>query len=112
MTNRIATVRSNVLDEELDDNFYLTERAFIIQEASINQGNWYWNSYISRHICNKKDSFFKLRLKNYKFVTADRNIIRLEKVGIIKLALLNRLDMMFLNMAFAQRCDCKLISLS
>lgn len=43
-------------------------------------------------------------------MTADEDIIRLEKIDIIQLALLNRLDIMFSNIAFALSYDSKFIS--
>lgn len=44
-------------------------------------------------------------------MTADENTLRLEEVDMIKLTLLNGLDMTLSNIAFAQRCDSNLIFL-
>lgn len=49
----------------------------------MDENNWYLNSYASRHICNKRDSFSKLCSESYRFLTADRDIIISEKVGMI-----------------------------
>lgn len=45
-------------------------------------------------------------------MTTNGDIIRSEKVDIIKLALLNESDMIFSNIAFALRLDSNLISCS
>lgn len=39
LTNKIAIIRSNTLDKEPNNNFYLPKKAFIMQKASINQSN-------------------------------------------------------------------------
>lgn len=83
LTNRITITKSNTLNKKPDNNFYLTKRAFIIQETSTDQSNWYLDFCTSRHIYHKKNSFFKLCLKSYKFMTANKDIIRLEKVSMI-----------------------------
>lgn len=44
-------------------------------------------------------------------MTADENILTLEEVDMIKLTLLNGLDMTLSNIAFVQRCDSNLIFL-
>lgn len=63
-------------------------------------------------MCNKKESFSLLCPKSYNFITANRDIIRLEEVDTIKLTLLNELDMTLSNIAFAPRCYINLIFLS
>lgn len=83
MINKFIIIKLNVLDKKLDDNFYPIKKAFIIWEVSTNQDNWYLNLYISRYIYNKKNSFSKFYSKNYQFVTVNKNIIKLEKIGII-----------------------------
>lgn len=80
------------------------------QKATIYKGNRYPDSYASRHIYNKKDSFFRLYSKSYEFVTTNRNIIRSEKVSIIQLALLNKSDITLSNIAFAPKYNSNLIS--
>lgn len=109
-TNRVATAKSNTPDKKPNDDPYSIEKAFIMRKATIDQGNWYLDSCTSRYICNKKNSFSKLCLKSYEFMIADRDIIRSEKVDIIQLALLNKLDIMLSNVTFASRCNFNLIS--
>lgn len=104
--------RSNLLDKKLEDNLYPIKKAFMTQETSIHQGSQSLNFCASRYICNKRESFFSLYLKSYGFVTADRDSIRSKKMAIIKLTLLNQLDMILSNIAFAPRCNFNLISLS
>lgn len=109
-TNRITTIRSNLLNRKTKDNFYLIERAFMIWKANKNWGSWYLDFCTSKHIYNKRKYFSSFYLKNYKFVIANRDTIRLEKIGMIKLILLNKLDTILSNIAFALRFDLNLIS--
>ena len=69
-------------------------------KASTDQSNKYLESYNSRHIYNKKNSFFIPHAKSYKFIITKEKVIRLENVGTIKLNLLNESNMIFLNIFY------------
>lgn len=109
LANKVATNRSNIHNKKFNKNFYLIGRAFIIEEANINYGNCYLDLYTFRYICNKIKSFSTLYLKSYEFVIANKKIIRLEKVDIIKFTLLNSIDMIILNIVYTTRCNFNLI---
>ena len=72
---------------------------------------WYFDSCISRYICNNRERFADLRPKSYKFVTVGGTIIRSSQVETITILLENGLQLMFSNVAFTSECDYNLISL-
>ena len=75
------------------------------------EGEWYLDSYASRHICNNHEKFVKLRPKTYEFITAGGNIIRSSQVGTVTLLLENGSNLTLTNVAYTPECDSNLISL-
>lgn len=83
----------------------------MIQKAN-RKGEWYLNSYTSRHICNNHKRFLNLQTKTYEFVTISRNIIRSTQFKIIIFPFRNGLELTLSNVAYTLKYDSNLIFLS
>ena len=71
----------------------------------------YLDSYTLRHICNKCERFVDLWPKSYKFIIAERTIIKSTQVGTITFLYENGSQLTLSNVAFTSKCDSNLISL-
>ena len=72
---------------------------------------WYLDSYSSRYIYNSKEKFVELWPKIYEFVIARGTIIRSNQVRIIIFSIINGIQLILSNIAFASECDSNLIFL-
>ena len=72
---------------------------------------WYLNSCTSKHICNSCKRFPNIHLKSYKFVIAEKTIIRSTQIGIITLSLENNSQLTLFNVILSSEYDSNFIFL-
>lgn len=105
---KIAKLISN--NDNSNTEPYLASWVFITCKVD-KKRKWYLDSYTSKHIYNNHKKFVGLRLKTFKFIMANGNIIRSIQVGTIILFFENNSNLIFTNIVHTLKCDSKLIFL-
>lgn len=82
------------------------------RETNENTNAWYFNFYISQHICNNKQFFSNLFSKSYEFIIARGDIIRSKEIGSINLSTQSRAIINLNSIAYILQYDFNWISLS
>lgn len=102
----------SISHNDFDLKLYLVGKIFMIRDTNDN-GNkiWYLASYALRHICNNRDLFWDIYIKNYEFITAGGEIIWSQEVGKVHFLLQINTTMTLLNVTYTLKCDSNLISL-
>ena len=112
-----ATAKNNNKDEDSNPKLFAPDtisKAFMVKEQRLQKGSktstWFFNSCVSRHLCNNRKLFINMRAKSIDFLTAAGQIIWTEEVGTVSIPLsTGRIELH--NVTLAPDCNSNLISL-
>lgn len=111
-----ANAATNIIDEDDSDlESFCSGKALMTTESSIisrTQLTWYLDSCASRYLTNNQSLFVgKIQPKTWDFTTVKGQVIRLEGVGMVRIALTNRVSIELEGVTLVPECKSNLISL-